>query len=160
VNFETLKYFSVSSDLIRSTEKELKTAGKSGYELFVLWTGTISQEGFVTRSMHVPRQTSYKLNAGLCVRVDGSVLHELNRWLYEHQEFLGVQIHSHPSEAYHSDTDDAYPIVTTLGGLSIVVPDFCQGGFFSPGTVAYRLQPNGWAELGPSTFRSILHVDP
>lgn len=79
------------------------------------------------------------------VRVDGDALHRLNVWLYQHQQMLGVQVHAHPTDAYHSDTDDTFPIVTTLGGLSLVVPNFCRRDLFR-GSAAYRLTPNGWVE--------------
>ena len=69
----------------------------------------------------MPRQTAYRLSEGLCVRVEGPELHRLNIWLYEHHELLAVQVHAHPTDAYHSETDDTYPIVTTRGGLSLVV---------------------------------------
>ena len=97
--------------------------------------------------MHVPRQTSYKLYDGLCVRVDGDELHRLNVWLYEAQQVIGVQVHSHPVDAYHSDTDDAYPIATLEGSLSIVLPLFGRDGFESSDIAAYRLRREGWLEL-------------
>ena len=37
------------------------------------------------------------------------------------------RIHSHPTEAFHSPTDDANPAITHEGALSIVVPDFGAG---------------------------------
>ena len=94
-----------------------------------------------------PRQTSYKLDAGLCVRVDGAELHRLNLWLYEAQQVIGVQVHSHPSDAYHSETDDSYPIATMEGSLSVVLPFFGRDGWETSDIAAYRLGLNGWLEL-------------
>ena len=54
-------------------------------------------------------------------------------------ETLGGQAHSHPTDAYHSDTDDHLALVTLLGAISLVVPDF-----------AARRQPSAdwfWARL-------------
>jgi len=67
-------------------------------------------------------------------------------WLYEAAEVLAVQVHAHPDAAYHSDTDSAYPIVATLGGLSIVAAEFCRHGLFASSTAIYRLYPDGWIE--------------
>ena len=78
------------------------------------------------------------------MRVEADELHRLNVWLYENAERLAIQVHSHPTEAFHSDTDDAYPIVTTLGGLSLVVPDFARYGVRGPETALYRLSSAGW----------------
>lgn len=79
--------------------------------------------------------------------VEGPALHRLNVWLHEHGEFLAVQVHAHPGEAYHSDTDNTYPIVTENGALSIVVPYFGAAGIRGGGTAAYRLVRGRWREL-------------
>ena len=61
-----------------------------------------------------------------------------------------MQVHSHPADAYHSETDDNYPIATLDGSLSIVLPFFGRDGWESSNIAAYRLGPNGWVELtGP-----------
>lgn len=133
---------------METTEEALREAGADGFELFVLWTGIIDESAFHVVNIHVPRQTSYQLGTGLCVRVDGDELHRLNCWLLDSGQLLGVQIHSHPTAAYHSDTDNTFPIVTLVGGVSIVVPDFGERGIFGRGTVAYRLERRrGWVEL-------------
>jgi hypothetical protein len=140
--------FMASASIVRDTERALRNAGEDGYELFVLWTGRIDATAFLVDHIYVPTQQSLKLDDGLCVRVGADELHRLNVWLYTENQVLGVQIHSHPRRAYHSDTDDTYPIVTTLGGVSIVVPNFCGGGMTDPGTAVYRLTGEGWLKLG------------
>lgn len=138
--------FQVPSEIVEKTEERLRQAGSEGYELFVLWSGCQQRNIFQIRTPHVPKQTSYRLAGGLCVRVEGQELHRLNVWLYKTGEILAVQVHAHPTEAYHSETDDTYPIVATLGGLSIVAPDFCRHGLFTKGTAIYRLESAGWIE--------------
>jgi hypothetical protein len=147
--------FEVGGDIVTRTEEALRAAGRDGYELFVLWSGRQSGQTFRVETPHVPKQTSYQLDSGLCVRVEGEELHRLNVWLFDAKQTLGVQVHAHPTDAFHSDTDDAYPIVASLGGLSIVVPDFCRGGLFSAGTAMYRLTDDGWIEQ-PSDVVSVL----
>jgi hypothetical protein len=136
--------FQVPSQIVERTEEALRRAGSEGYEIFVLWSGCQQGRLFEIRTPHVPKQTSYRLRSGLCVRVEGQELHRLNIWLYEAGEMLAIQVHAHPTEAYHSDTDDTYPIVATLGGISIVAPDFCRNGLFTQGTAIYRLESRGW----------------
>ena len=68
-------------------------------------------------------------------------------WLYDTQQVIGVQIHSHPLHAYHSDTDDTYPIATLDGSLSIVLPFFGRDGFRSEDIAAYRLSSGNWFDL-------------
>jgi len=146
VTLADVDHFQVPSEIVEKTEERLRQAGSEGYELFVLWSGCQRGNLFQVRTPHVPKQTSYRLASGLCVRVEGPELHRLNVWLYEAGEILAVQVHAHPTEAYHSETDDTYPIVATLGGLSIVAPDFCRRGLFTKGTAIYRLESEGWIE--------------
>lgn len=138
--------FIVPRNLVSETERALREAGIDGYELFVLWSGKKDASTFKVQTCHVPKQESYKLETGLCVRVDGDELHRLNIWLYGSGEILGVQVHAHPTDAFHSDTDDSYPIVATLGGLSIVAANFCRDGLLTEETALYRLQKKGWLE--------------
>ena len=141
--------FHVPASIVEGTEKALREAGEQGHERFVLWSGEFREDSFEVQSGHVPEQTAYRLESGLCVRVEGEALFRLNRTLYESGETLAVQIHAHPTDAYHSETDDTYPIVTALGGLSVVAPDFCAHGLFTDGTAAYRLCVHGWTAVAP-----------
>lgn len=38
-----------------------------------------------------------------------------------------VQVHTHPGAAFHSTTDDRFPIIHSVGFLSLVIPDFACG---------------------------------
>ena len=145
-----VRRFRVRASAIRETEHAIQSVGKRGYESFVLWSGTRDRDTFTVDKVHFPKQTSYKLDDGLCVRIDGSELHRLNVWLYTAQQVIGVQVHSHPRDAYHSDTDNTYPIATLDGSLSIVLPFFGRDGWHPAEIVAYRLGKHGWAQLsGP-----------
>jgi hypothetical protein len=136
--------FRVSTLVIAATERALQRAGAEGFEMFVLWSGVVEGSSFLTKTPHVPKQTSYRRRGSLLVRVEGQALHDLNRWLYEHDEVLGVQVHAHPTDAFHSDTDDSYPIVTLRNGLSIVAADFARDGLLVDGTASFRLGESGW----------------
>lgn len=149
MSLSKVKRFVVPSRVIEATESQLRTAGRRGRELFVLWSGVIDGAECVLRSAHVPRQTSFELEEGLLVRVDGPELHRLNTWLYDHHESLAIQVHAHPTDAFHSVTDDTYPIVTAEGSISIVAADFCRDGLRSNATAAYRLKRGRWRELNP-----------
>jgi hypothetical protein len=113
---------------------------------------TVIEDGGSTAHItghHVPEQTAHKTDEGLLVTVDGDALFQLNRDLYKRGEVLCGQVHSHPTDAYHSDTDDHFALVTLLGALSVVVPDFVVGGRKAMDRWAwYRLIGAGkWAEL-------------
>ena len=142
-----VSHFQVPREIVEITEGELRHAGADGYEMFVLWSGVIAKDRFIVSTPHVPRQESFRLQgSGLLVRVQGDELHKLNAWLYEAGQMLGVQVHAHPTDAFHSSTDDTFPIVTALGGLSIVAADFWKHGLMTKTTAAYRLFREGWIE--------------
>jgi len=138
--------FIVPSQIIDQTERALRRAGDDGYELFVLWSGVQEGDRFDVRHAHVPKQTSYRTKKGLLVRVEGEALHKLNVWLFENGEAIGAQVHAHPDDAFHSDTDDTFPIAAQLGSLSLVAADFCAHGLLDRSSTAYRLDTNGWSE--------------
>lgn len=142
--------------MIEDTETALRRAGDEGYELFVLWTGVKEDVRFRVHHIHVPAQDSYRTEDGLLVHVDGQALHKLNVWLFEHGEQLAAQVHAHPTEAFHSETDDAFPIASQLGSLSLVAADFCSRGLLDPTSAAYRLGPDGWGEV--PTLQSVIEV--
>jgi hypothetical protein len=159
VNLEHISSFSVTRSVLLSTEKELLEAGDNGFELFVLWSGKSgSDETFEITTHHVPEQESFKTSEGLLVRVSGPALHRLNSMLYETGERLAAQVHAHPTSAFHSHTDNSYPIVTALGGLSIVVPDFATRGVFTRGTAGYRLTNSGWTKISKRRLSRMLRV--
>jgi hypothetical protein len=137
----------VAKQILEDSERSLRRAGRDGCELFVLWSGRRRGESFEVLAGHVPRQTSLRTKKGLLVRIEGDALHKLNTWLYEHGHTLVAQLHAHPEDAYHSETDDTYPIVTQLGGLSLVAADFCRDGLVSDSTAAYRLSEEGWVAV-------------
>ena len=157
--FDLICEFIVPAEICDASDRQLREAGLDSNERFILWSGIVRDARLVVRTMHVPKQTAYRLSSGLCVRVEADELHRLNVWLYENSERLSVQVHSHPTEAYHSDTDDAYPMVTTRGGLSLVVPDFCRYGVRGRDTALYRLSSTGWKALSESDARRILHME-
>jgi hypothetical protein len=109
--------------------------------------------------MIIPAQAGLRTESGLCVYVGGDELHRLNVHLYEKQIKLVAQIHSHPTDAYHSDTDDAYAIATVLGSLSIVVPDFASRPFNMQECAVYRLDGRGWIEVPPSDLPHLIEID-
>jgi hypothetical protein len=156
---EAITRFVVPASVVRQTDSQLRAAGRTRSECFVLWSGMRERNTFRIRTSHVPRQTAYRFSDGLCVRVEGDELHRLNVWLFEHGQQLAVQVHSHPTEAYHSETDDTYPIVTVRGGFSLVVPNFGRTGLHGSGVAYYRLGISGWDELSLDEAKRIIEFE-
>lgn len=147
--------FVVPLELVDQTLEPLQKAGRKGCEAFVLWGGRLDANGrrLVFESAYFPEQTTSRTEDGLLVVVEGDALFRVNRAFYKEGLTLAAQVHSHPTDAYHSDTDDAYPLMTLGGGLSGVVPDFGEGGRDRLEEWAwYRLVGTGeWAAIGHET---------
>lgn len=63
---------------------------------------------------------------------------------------LIAQIHTHPSEAFHSKTDDLHPVSHKLGFLSVVVPRFGRGVRSIGDCRAYEYRGSGrWSQVRP-----------
>lgn len=63
-------------------------------------------------------------------------------------ELYVARIHSHPGDAFHSAADDANPVISFEGGISIVVPFFGLGLRRGLDACAvYRFQGGRWVEL-------------
>jgi hypothetical protein len=139
--------------------KFLKKAGQQQYEAVALFAGQKHNSIFKVEEVILPYQTSYKLEEGLMYAVDGEELHRINQYLFENNMELIAQIHSHPREAFHSSSDDRFPIVDTFGGISIVVPDFATGPINLKYWAIYRLSINGnWDSLGIADINDLFKL--
>jgi len=149
-----VRKFIIGRPVLNETIRFLKKVGRTGAEGFVLWGGKlIATNTFQFTTAIVPVQHSHRTDRGLLVVVDGEALFKVNKALYERDEILGGQVHTHPTSAYHSSTDDHYPLVTLGGALSVVLPDFARN---APADVAmwawYRLMEYGkWKPINKTT---------
>ena len=126
------------------TQAHLRAVGLEGYEGMALWVGKPDGAQFNVLDVIIPQQHGHRTEHGLAVSVPGEELHRINMKLYRAGLRLIAQVHSHPTEAYHSDTDDEYAITTALGSLSIVIPDFAERSFRLDDCAAYRLSLRPW----------------
>jgi hypothetical protein len=147
--------FIIPAAILDNTLQTLADAGGDGDEAFVLWSGVLENDGTKLRITTAtrPEQQPQAGPDGLLVVVPGTALAEVNLACYRRGEILAGQVHTHPNEAYHSATDDHYPLVTLLGALSLVVPDFARGGRTGmPRWASYRLTgPGRWSPIDPET---------
>lgn len=163
---------SVLADLVRlvvpvtlaeESQELLRESGKHEFEALVLWAGrarTGEAGVFDVELVLMPRQYAMRTDDGVAVMVEGDALFDMNVALNERGLRLLAQLHSHPGDAYHSETDDRYSVVTARGGLSLVVPDFARGGFSLERCAVYQLREGGeWIELSHRQAASLIHID-
>jgi hypothetical protein len=149
----------VPKQAVDDIHRHLAAAGCNGFEGFGLWAGRIEGEVAVVDRAVIPDQRFIRSPSGVGVYLGGDELHRLNVWLSENSLRILAQIHSHPTDAYHSTTDDENAVATTAGSLSLVVPDFARAPFDLANVAVYRLSQAGdWVEVKRSEVASLIVV--
>lgn len=137
----------------------LYKAGRRNVEGVALWAGIRDGNTFLIKKTIIPEQNACSIEDGLIYVVRGDELHRIALELFDSGMQLIAQIHSHPREAYHSQTDDAYPIVTVTGGISVVVPNFAKGGLNLAEWAVYRFLPEtGWTVLNQREKETLIKL--
>ena len=144
---------------VQKAYDHMRLVGKKHLEGVALFVGREADDTFLVTETIIPKQVALTLEYGLLYSVGSEELHRLNVYLYANNLSLISQIHSHPGRAYHSETDDAYPIVTTNGGLSIVVPSFAAAQASLDIWAVYQLsKTNSWVELGNEKKNNLISL--
>lgn len=135
----------VAGDLLGESYAAFRSCGRGERECVVLWTGPLNRPDLVDGVVHPVHRAGrggYEL--------DVPWLKRFWRQLRDEQRSVRVQVHTHPSEAFHSHTDDAFPMIQTRGFLSLVIPHFGLGEPTLAGVALYELEDGGrWHELDP-----------
>lgn len=135
-------------ECIDLTYEHMRKAGAQGLEGAALFFGQSKDAEFRIRYAVIPSQKALSIEEGLLYSIPPEEIYRINRWMYQKNLEMIAQIHSHPGRAYHSPTDDAYAIVTRIGGLSIVVPNFAKDEPAVSDWAVYRLVgQQQWEEL-------------
>jgi hypothetical protein len=149
----------VSRGVVSRTTDFLREVGRSGCEGIVLWVGTIDDTTAQVADAFIPRQRAFRAGGGVCVVADDASLASLNQQLYDLNLRLLVQVHSHPGGAFHSEADDENSIITTIGGLSLVVPDFAVNPFTLENVAVLRRVPDGWVPLSVAEATALIELE-
>lgn len=152
----------VDEELFRYTHETLREYSSSDVEAMALWAGRFSTDQvFDVLAVKIPAQRALRTESGLAVIIDADELHRLNVWLFREGFQLVAQLHTHPNAAYHSDMDDAIPIVAARGGLSLVIPDFARGATDLETYAVYRLGPGDtWDAVDDQSVSDVVRVIP
>lgn len=157
--FSGIRRVVVPLEAARETQRFLRTVGQRGNEGLVLWCGKAAGDTFNVTKILIPRQRGIRTADGVCAIVDSAEMHRINVELYESGLRIIAQVHSHPTHAYHSDTDDDYAIANTVGAVSLVVPDFAIREFSLEDCAVYRLEVSGeWREMSLEEVRGLIDI--
>jgi hypothetical protein len=133
----------LASNILPETFGTLRACGRGECECVVYWTGPISEMAVdgVIHPIHLRSPFGYEL--------DSEWLTNYWKQLATSKRTVRAQIHTHPSDAFHSTTDDNWPIVSQPGFVSIVIPDFAEGEPSLEEAWVGRLQVDGrWLQIG------------
>ena|SRR5215469_1906909 len=135
--------YRVSAHLIAETFALLRGCGKGQRECQVLWTSEWGRPESISEVVH-PEHHGHAGGFDLSSSWISHFWWELART----NRGIRVQIHTHPHEAFHSVTDDAHPIVHSVGFLSLVIPDFALGPVGFDRAYLAEIAPDGaWREV-------------
>lgn len=143
--------YRIAPEILGRTFSHFRECGQSRRECQVLWTSSWNSPETIEETVHPEHHASG----------DGFVLDD--RWLSEFWLELGqknmgirVQVHTHPHRAFHSRTDDEFPIIHRPGFLSLVIPNFGMGPVGFANAYLAEIQPDGqWNEI-PISSRLVL----
>lgn len=159
IGFQNIKKINIPFSCIEKVYEHLRKVGNRGVEGVALFAGEFKESTFYVKTEIIPKQEAFNHHGGLLYTVDGEELHKINVWLYKNKMTLIAQIHSHPGLAYHSDTDDKYPIITTIGGVSIVIPDFGFNPISISDWAVYRLNSSsGWVKHIDTDVKTLISI--
>jgi len=159
-DFTEIGQVNISKRLIDEAQLFLRQVGATGREGMVLWMGRAEGPLFRVTDILIPRQSGLKTKDGVCVVVDADEMHRINVELFTSGLRLIAQVHTHPTDAYHSETDDKYAIATTIGALSLVLPDFAMREFDLTDCAVYRLDKGGgWQHMSRRRVKALIAVE-
>lgn len=160
-SLEMVRHIRVPGAVADEVQQWLRLAGQQSCEGVGFWAGTQEDETFDVRAAYIPRQLAGRSDDGVMVMIPGDELFRMNVWLHQQRLTLIAQVHSHPGRAYHSETDDDFAVMSRVGGLSIVVPDYARRPFSLAFAAVYRLREMGrWVPLRAREVAALIVITP
>lgn len=139
-----IKKIDITKSILNSTFEFLQKYGQEDLESHALWVGQKTDTVFRVSDVWFPKQT----NTPISYEVPEEEEFRINKKLNNESLILMCQIHTHPGDAFHSNTDDEGSALVLPGSLSIVIPDygFIQKDDFSRWEV-YIFDGTHWCRL-------------
>lgn len=129
--------------MIDETFSILRSCGAGERECQLYWASSWAEPSILTRVIHPDHQSNF---GG--VVLDSAWISNLWAELADQNLGVRVQVHTHPGEAFHSKTDDEYPLIHEAGFLSLVIPEFALGPVRLERAYLTEIQPNGsWRQV-------------
>ena len=137
----------VPAAILISTFDVLRECGCARYECVLYWTGPVAAPEVVDGLDHPIHRRSF---GGY--EIETSWLTSYWFRLAREQRSIRAQVHTHPGSAFHSGTDDHWPVVSVPGFVSIVIPNFAAGPVYLRDSWVGLVDTDGcWAEVMAET---------
>jgi hypothetical protein len=131
------------SELLAATFDRFRACGAGRRECQALWVGPWADPDLIDEVVHPAHSAS-----AVGFQLDGRWLDRFWADLAGRGAGVRVQVHTHPGAAYHSATDDAFPLLRHAGFLSLVIPRFALGPVGFADAFLAQLQADGsWREV-------------
>lgn len=143
---------SLPQTLFQSVIDVLADCGGGRNECIVYATARLGSPWLADAFIH-PQHASTPVST----TVESSELHRVWDELREARRKIVLQIHSHPGSAFHSSTDDNFPIIHSVGFPSLVLPSFGMRGLAGAHLAIY--EGNGkWRSPRPAEWPEFLVI--
>jgi hypothetical protein len=135
--------YKVPFEILSRTFEHFRRCGRGECECQALWTSAWQAPQTITDSIH----SSHIADADRFI-VDSGWLNAFWIHLAKTDRGIRAQIHTHRKRAFHSSSDDAFPIIHTPGFLSLVIPNFAMGSVGFDGAYLTEITTDGsWREV-------------
>jgi hypothetical protein len=154
---DTISRYRVPHRILLATVQALRDESAGRRESVALWQGRVLDETHAeVTKLHVPRQVTGPLHFN--VPIEERL--RLARLVSAEDEFILIQLHTHPREAFHSEVDDRLAITKHMGAISIVVPDFGMHwtGDLVKTSVNRNLGAGRWVELAAADIAELFEI--
>lgn len=135
--------YRISRRMVEETFATFRSCGENRRECQLYWLSPWSSPGVLTELAHPKhRSNCYGLS------VESNWISRFWNDLTAKGLGVRIQVHTHPGEAFHSRTDDSYPLLFDVGFLSLVIPNFAMGPVGFHNAYLAEIQPSGsWKQV-------------
>jgi hypothetical protein len=121
--FPIIHRYHCPTELLAKTVEAFRRSRKDHVESILFWAGHVMENGVAQlRALILPTGPGMKREA-MCSGIDSYTMAAVTDVLDPPGRILLAQVHTHPSEAFHSWTDDNFSW-RSPGFLSIVLPQY------------------------------------
>lgn len=153
----TISRYRVSGTILQSTADALRQVGQARKEAVALWQGrVVSETDAEVTKLVIPQQITGPRHFNIPLAERLRIMNEINQV----GEFILIQLHTHPGEAFHSEADDRYAVTKHLHAISIVIPNFAVRwtGQLNETSVNVNLGGGDWRELSQDDVVQLFEV--